>query len=561
MMTFKPTGTLDLSSSSTEVKGNFTRSKNLKYEQNAIAITRHGSKRTTENQLAKKARFLIEQGGNRYSFASTFAYQNEASLSFSNMIANALADAQWDGMKYNSFNDTTERVFCLNGTDRVKISGTTMEEWGIDAPTNAPVLGVGAGTGLTGTYNVKYTYLRKSGSTIIVESNPSDAASSGQALTNQDLDVTWTASSDPQVTHVRLYRTVPSGLVYFVDQDIAVGTVTVDTSTADTSLGTSVVTTNDRPPLGTLVTSPLYNGIVFIAKGNLLHYSKTKQPEYFPLLNFIEVGSPSFPIKTLLTFNGALFALTTEQIWSIQGTTQGSFQAVPMQSLTGSPNQYGAVGVKGKGIYHIGEDGIYLYTGVDQKLTEQSYEPIFPDAGGQDGVNTNGVQGVPTASSTKWLIQFQNKIYFHYGNGNVIVFNTDSGRSYYHKYDLELNSPAIDYTNDRFICGDTGKYIRTIEDPTATLDIASSIAWEIQSEDYTEQTSRDFPKWMKYDVDVTNATSVTGSLIVDDVVHKAHTLTESRKPKRRLVDVTNGLRFAVRMNGTGLVKIYAATIE
>ena len=533
----------------------------MKYEQNSIAITRHGSSRPTNNILEKSSNFLIEQGGNRYAFAGTEVYKNESNLSQSNIIASQLTDSQWDGMTYNSFNDLTERVFALNGTDRVKINSSTMQEWGVDAPTSAPVLDVGASTGLTGNYNVKYTYLVKSGSTIIVESNPSPAASSAQALSDEDLEVTWTESPDQQVTHVRIYRTIASGSVYFVDQDIAVGTLTIDTSTSDTSLGTSIETDHDRPPLGSLVTSPLYNGIVFIAKDNLLHYSKTKQPEYFPALNFIEVGSPTFPIKTLLTFNGALFALTNEQIWAIQGTKQGSFQAVPMQSLTGSPHQYGAVGVKGRGIYHLGSDGIYLYSGVDSKLTEFTYEPIFPDAGGRDGIATNGLQGVPASSSSQWLKQFQNKIYYHYSNGNMIVFNTDNNRSYYYKYDQRLSSPAIDYSNDRFICGDTGKFIRTIEDPTATTDVGNSIQFEIQSEDYTPQTQRDFPKWMKYDVDLSDASDVTGSLIIDDVVHKVHSLTASRSNKRRLVEGTSGNRLAVRLNGTGSIKIYAASIE
>jgi len=268
MPTFKPTGTLNISASSTEVKGDMTRSKNLKYEQNAIAITRHGSSRPTDNVLGKQPVFLIEQGGSRYSFADTNAYKDELSLSAANIVATSLTDnSKWDAMIYNAFNDATERVFALNGTDRIKINGTTMEEWGITPPNIIPTIAVGAGTGLTGDYNVKYTYLVKSGSTILTESNPSGEAAAAQTLSNQDLKVTWTASADPQVTHVRIYRTVAGGSVFFFDQDVAVGTVTIDTSTADTALGVSVATDHDRPPLGTLVTFPLYNGIVFYSEG------------------------------------------------------------------------------------------------------------------------------------------------------------------------------------------------------------------------------------------------------------------------------------------------------
>ena len=559
-MIFKPTGTLDIASSPSEAKGNMTRSKNLKYEQNAIAITRHGSSRPTTNVLMKAANFLIEMAGDRYAFAGTEVYKNESNIPQSKIVS-ALTEADWDGCVYNAFNDTTESVFATNGTDRVKVAGNVMTEWGISPPTIAPTITTGTSTGLSGNYNAKYTYLVKDGVTLIAESNPSPDASSVQALSDQKLRVTWTASSDPQVTHVRIYRTIAGGLVYFDDQDIAIGAVTVDTNTADTSLGVSAPDDHDRPPTGiSVVTPPIFGGIIFMAKDNLLYHSKTKEPEYVPALNFIEVGSRSFPIKALVTLNGQLHALTAEQIYLIQGTVAGSFIAVPMSSLTGAPNKYGAVGVKGKGIYHVGADGIYLFTGTDSKITETNYEPIFPDAGGLDGIEVNGVQGVPNVKETFWIKQFQNKVYFHYSNGNVIVFNTDSLRSYYYKFDIRLTSPAIDYTNDRFICGDADKTIRVIEDPTVTTDVGNNIEWEIQSEDYTVQTDKYFPKWVKYDIDVSDASSVTGSLVVDNSVYHIHDITASRKNKRRLVDTTNGNRIAVRMNGIGKASIYAAEI-
>ncbi len=559
-MLFKPTGTLDIASSSSEAKGNMTRSKNLKYEQNAIAITRHGSSRPTSNVLMKPSNFLIEMAGDRFAFAGTEVYRNESNIPQSSLVS-TLTEADWDGCVYNAFNDTTERVFATNGTDRVKIAGNNMTEWGVAAPTVAPTITTGTSTGLTGSYNAKYTYLVKDGTTVIAESNPSPDATSAQSLSNQKLRVSWTASSDPQVTHVRVYRTVASGLVYFVDQDIAIGTVTVDTNTADTALGVPAPDDHDRPPTGiSVVTPPLFGGIIFMAKDNLLYFSKTKEPEYVPSLNFIEVGSISFPIKALVNFNGQLHALTAEQIYLIQGTVAGSFIAVPMAALTGAPNKYGAVGVKGKGIYHVGADGIYLFTGTDSKITERTYEPIFPDAGGLEGIETNGVQGVPTVKTSFWIKQFQNKVYFHYSNGNVIVFNTDSLRSYYYKYDRALTSPAVDYTNDRFICGDFANTIRVIEDPTVTTDVGNNIDWEIQSEDYTLQTEKHFPKWVKYDIDVSDASSVTGSLVVDNSVHHIHDITASRKNKRRLVDTTNGNRIAVRLNGTGKASIFAAEI-
>ena len=565
MILFKPTGTLDISTAATDLpaesdgnkvySGAMQRCKNLVLERNAIACTRHGSSRATANALFDIANFIIEQGGDRYIFGGTYIYKNEVS------IATGLTDAQWSGMKYNAFNDTTQRIFALNGTDRKKINGTTVSEWGITPPSVAPTLGVGGGTGLTGTYKVKYTYAVKSGSTVITESNPS-GASSGQALSNQDLEVNWTASSDSQVTHVRIYRTLPSGDIYYHDQDVAIGAVTIDTSTADTALGTEVATNHDRPPLGSIVIGPLYNGICFIAIGNLLYWCLAKQPEYWPVNNFIEVGPPQFAIKAMVVLDGQLYCLTKNQIWWIQGTTSGAFSPVPFESLAGAPHQYGAVSVKGHGIYHIGIDGIYLYSnGKDRKVTQSNFEPIFPDAGSNNGMSTNGVQPVPASSTSLWLHHFQNRLYFHYSNGNVIVSDLETQKAWYHKYDIGLAAPATDRTNDQFLVGDNSKYVRQIEDPDSTDDVGTGIDWEIQTMDYTLQTRRHFPRWVKYDVDVDNATTVEGKIIFDGVIHHTHSITQSRNTARRLIDTGNANKCSMRMTGTGPAKIYAMESE
>lgn len=560
---FKPNGSLDISTAATDlpaeaadnsvISGAMQRCKNLVLDRVGIAKTRHGSVRTSA--LSDTTNLIIEQGGVRFSFASTNIYRDEV------VIASGMTDADWSGIKYNSFNDTTQRIFALNGTDRKKINGSTVDEWGITPPAAAPTVAVGASTGLTGAYLVKITYAVKSGSTVITESNPSDASAS-QSLTNQSLSVSWTASPDSQVTHVRVYRTLAGGGIYYHDQDVAVGTLTVDTNTADASLGAEAPDDHDRPPLGTLVIGPIFNGVCFIVNGNLLYFCKAKQPEYWPTNNYIEVGPPQFPILAMTILDGQLYCLTKSQIWYISGSSTGSFVPLPVESLCGAPHKFGALSVKGAGIYHIGPDGIYLYSGGrDRKISQDAFEPIFPDAGGNNGTETNGVQPVPSVTTSLWLHQFQNRIYFHYSNGNVLVSDLDTKRSWYYKYDLQLYSPCTDNTNDSFLVGDSAKYIRTIEDPDSTDDAGTDISWEVQSMDYTLQTRRHFPRWAKYDVNVDDATSVTGEIILDDVVHQQHSITTSRDVTRRLIKTGNAKRCSIRLKGSEQVKIYAIEAE
>ena len=63
----------------------------------------------------------------------------------------------------------------------------------------------------------------------------------------------------------------------------------------DAALGPELEIDHDRPPLGSFVFGPAYDGTTFIIKDNLLYYSKPKQPEYFPALYYVEVSTPQLP--------------------------------------------------------------------------------------------------------------------------------------------------------------------------------------------------------------------------------------------------------------------------
>ncbi|MDD5189448.1 MAG: hypothetical protein PHE50_00215 [Dehalococcoidales bacterium] len=500
---------------------------------------------------------LIEQAGNRYAFAGPQIFRNEIS------IVSGLTDAQWSGIKYNAFNDTTQQIYALNGTDRKRIEGSTVYEWGIAAPGAGPTVGVGTGTGLTGSYLSKITYARKVGSVVVSESNPSSASSS-QSLANQALRVTWAASSDAQVTHVRVYRTTANGSIYYHDQDVAIGSVTVDTTTADSSLGSQVETDHDRPPLGTVVSGPAFDGTCFIIYNNNLYFCKPKQPDYWPALYFVEVSTVQFPGQTLVFHNGQLHYLSTNDIYLIQGTGAGSFLPIKQNSKTGAQGVFGAVSVKGKGIIHTGKDGIYLYSGTDQKITELTLEPLFR------GETVNGMPGVSNMT-TAWLHVFGNNLYFGYTSSgytyptNILVINLDTNRTSYYVYNdgsvVSIRCLTTDETNNRLIVGDTIGFIRKIEDKSQTTDSSSAIAWEVQSMDYTLQTRRHFPRYAKYDVDASAATTCTGAIIVDGTTVQSHTLSGVRDTGYRHIETSNGRRCALKISGTGPATVYASELE
>lgn len=562
---FRPNGTLDVATDPSELpeaKGSvltgdagsivseaLARCKNLCLDRKGMVTTRLGTDKINSSAMTSTINRIIEQAGKRYSFSGSRGYEDEVS------IKTGLTDAMFSAILYNAYNSTTQNVFALNGTDRIRIESGAAYEWGISAPEDAPTLAAGASTGLTGAYNAKYTYCRKSGSTVICESNPSPAGAAAVTLANGSLSVTWTASGDSQVTHVRVYRTLAGGSTYYHDQDIAVGTVTVDTTTADGSLGSEVATTHDRPPLGSIVIGPSYNGTCFIAKDNLLYFCLPKQPEYWPSTYYVEIGSPQFPIQCVVFYNGAPYALTKVEIHNIQGTGQETFFPYPMNALTGAQGKQGACSVHGKGIFHRGSDGVYLFNGSeDRKITQLEFDPIF---------NGQTAGGLPAATNPEndWLIQFGNKLYFGYVSTghtyptNVLVVNLDTGRTTYHAYSMEMRTVAVDYTNKRLLAGDKDGYNWILE--TGTSDNGTAIEWEIQSKNYELQTRAHFPRWCKYDVDASGATEAIGKMILDDVVHQEHTLTGlNRNTRKRLIETGNGERAAIRLTGSGPVSIY-----
>lgn len=215
-MKFNPTGSLNVSIDSSDIaEGDFVRCKNLRINQVGIAKTRDGSAKLNATAIDPAVWWLEEMDGDRYAFAGTNIYENEVS------IASGLTSAQWSAMQYNAYNDPSKNIFALNGTDRKRIEGGAVYEWGIEAPTVAPTMETGAGAdsgeGLTGLYSVKYTYVRKVGDAIVSESNPSPAPDNAISLVGQSLSVLVTAPTDPQVTHIRIYRTLAGGSIYYLD--------------------------------------------------------------------------------------------------------------------------------------------------------------------------------------------------------------------------------------------------------------------------------------------------------------------------------------------------------
>lgn len=630
---FTPNGFLDINTEpsdlpselvgKSEVSGAMRRCTNLDLDSTGMAKTRKGSIILNATAISTAINTLLEHAGYRYTFAGTSLYKDETALS------GTISNAFYSWIVYNAYTSITEAIFALCGASRLRIEGTTINNWGIAAPTIAPTV-TGNITGHNFTYEwegtqqlssetvkaiiteavqtiatgmvanplysweevmvnyqgpdidpvrtvwsferqtaytnkasigVKYTYVRKNGSVVECESNPSPAT---YIEADSGIWVSWTASTDSQVTHVRVYRTVDGGSTFYYAAEFAIGTIAGALTKSDTLLGAAVETDHDRPPAGSIVVGPDFNGYCFIAIGNLLYFCKAKQPEYWPALYYIEVSPIQYPIKALCMIGGQLYAMTDIEIYQIQGTGYNSFFPVPMKGITGAKSQESTYGVKGTGIYHIGNDGIYLYTtGGDNKISQERFDPIF--RGEQIG-------GIPYINRTYIanciLKQFKNKLFFFYPAETnqfctdllVIDLTLNQKTVHYNYNDTSFRAVAIDFTNGKLIAGDTTGYIWELESLTNTDDNGTVIAWDIESKSFADQLYKYFPRYAKYDVELTGEAAATGKVLLDDVIKQSHTIS-SRNIRSRLITGCAGSRLGVRITGTGQAKIYMAEVE
>ena len=488
---FSPNGMLDISTDPMDlpiqqdgndsISGAMTRCTNLHLDHMGIASTRRGSQKTSAAAMGDlSVKNLIEQSGIRYAFSGGGIYENESS------ILSGLTDAEVTAMLYNAYTSLVQSVFMTNGTDRKRVSGSTVNEWGIDAPAVAPIClqsfdwsytslltpaytpysgtyfqhfttthtslangliyecvhdwepahldaptlqNVGTAdtttykvqnhfeTGqndLQSTYQVVYTYCRKNGDVLECESNPSPVA---YTCLQNGLIVKFVASSDPQVTHYRVYRTLAAmGDLYYM-QEVDVSKSYLISNMQDDELGGIVEIDHYRPPLGGgMLFGPAYSGSIFLTVGNNLYYSKPKQPEYWPTTYYVEVSPQQLPLIAGCIFSGQTFVASVSDIYQIQGTGPSTFFPLKMAAICGTISKKCFCPVIGQGIYHLSSEGIFLFKiGADVNISEDNFSPVFhgESKGSMPGMNLN-------FKSNCWMISWRGKFYFGYPGGTDI---------------------------------------------------------------------------------------------------------------------------------------------
>lgn len=492
----------------------------------------------------------------RYQVAGVSLYRDQVSISAA-LSTNAITTI----LPARPLNDTTTWAFIADDALMRKDDGSTLSTWGIAAPTVQATVAAGVAGSLTGSYRVKYTFVRKVGASIAHESSPSPA-SSAQSLTSAVLAITNIAdSADAQVTHKRIYRTVAGGSVYLYDQEIAQGVTSATSSVADTALGAAVEDDNDPPPTASWLAD--FQETFFLCRDaaypHYLWYAKRFRPESWPVDQFLEIGNPNDPLQCAVATTALLGVFSRLTKYRVFGNASSGYVAQEAISRRGTPSPNGVVATE-TGIVFPARDGIFQTSLIapDEELSAR-IAPIF------SGEAVNDINAINwDAAETIAARSYKKRLYVALPTGQatspdtVAVYSRDTQQWYF--FDHPLRSLFVEEDLDDLVGGGTDGLVYVLEDGVS--DAGTSIALDVETKDYFGQSihTRKLFQWFRVDADVPSG-SLTVGFYVDGTLMRSATVTGSRT-RRLLALPASCLGYAWRLRftytGTARVKIYGA---
>lgn len=246
-----------------------------------------------------------------------------------------------------SYNDINQTNFGIS-IEAIN-NGTTAASWSVDyvtiaiyPPGGQPVVTVSGSAGtmsaVNGGYKYTYCYCNSAANTVSSSAVPSTAT--GNFASKLNCSFTVSASGDPQVNQIRIFRTTDGGATLFEipTSPYSNTSQTITDSATDAQLQTLNIAPgvhdNDPPPSG--FTIPAYHlGRVFGAAGNTVYYSQAagattlgNAAEAFPPLNFF-----TYPAKVtrLMPTAVGLLVFTASDVYVVLG--DGTVGGVPLFSV------------------------------------------------------------------------------------------------------------------------------------------------------------------------------------------------------------------------------------
>jgi len=268
------------------------------------------------------------------------------------------------------------KAYWADGGVAKKQSQGTIHNLGITAPaTITAVLNSAAGF-LNGTLQYVYTYYNINDGT---ESAPSPLSPEILAASSK-INISVTASTDPQVTTIRIYR-IGNTLLSFTRLVELPNITTVYTDDAvDSTLATRLLdsATNTPAPTG-LNYLTYFNGTFFGVVGSKLYFSRDiGNPNYWPATNYIDFRTP---LTALAVSPSGLLVFSRYQTHLVTGSNATNFVNYLISGDQGCISHH-TIANLGSAVLFLSTDGICSASGSvvtvisKFKLGKQLYSPI-----------------------------------------------------------------------------------------------------------------------------------------------------------------------------------------
>ena len=540
----------------------------------------------------------------RYYVAGTTVYREQTS------ILTGFSSEMTTIAPYRPFNDEAIWAFIADGNVMRKDDGTNTFRWGIEAPTATPTAEVGSGGQLTGEYKVVYTYVRKSagvttvdtgletsieekpvrsktgdrgksmnrsgpggesgehsrgrvvgsavlGGSILHESNPSPE-SAAVTLTADGLTISnLVASSDPQVTHKRIYRTLAGGVSFFFDQEVENDVLSATSTKADTALGSEVAIDQDVPPPCGWVTIHQDSALLCRDPANphYLWYSKRYRPEAVPTDFFVEVGLPDDPLQCAVSNFGALGVFSERTKYRVIGNVTTGFYPVESPDRRGTPAPLTAIGTE-FGVPFVARDGVFVtnFASPDTPLADRILTLFYGETRAEmEPINWSAVATMSAAS-------YKGRYYWAYASGanttpdRLAVYARETQRWYF--YDHPMRSLFADETTEALLGGGVDGKVYQLE--SGTDDAGTAISLDVQTKDYYggSRTGRKLFRYLRVDAEMLTGTLTAQVFLDGTAVTPTMSVTGTRtKTLLPMPEAAMGYSWRVKLTYTGRERI------
>lgn len=258
-------------------------------------------------------------------------------------------------------------------------------------PVSPPLVAGGAGTGLTGAYQVRESFVVLGSDGTLYTESPLSSPSISVTVSNKDLSVTQCAQSGDAITARRFYRTTAGGTLYYQWMDLDGNIITAfvnNLADAGLALLPQAASTLLAPP-GTLPGTRLKQ--ITSWRGRLwginddpslvdtIYYSEDNKVYAWPnSLIAYPKGQDSEGVVAFAPRRNQLGVLKRNGVWQITGTSSANFAIIQLASVKGGCIAGDSVVVVNDRVYWLGKDGVFEW-GDDgiHSISDDTVQPWF----------------------------------------------------------------------------------------------------------------------------------------------------------------------------------------